>query len=118
MLETKKMKDSEIKNKIIRIRLTQSEFDFLNEQKEKYNENFISSFVRKLALLKLKKRPIQNKEKLYLLKNLLVELNKIGSNINQIAKVANSKNYINFEKLENSLNEFDNLKTKIIKEIL
>ncbi len=87
---------SEIKNKTISFRLTPSEKEKLNELIEQHKVKNISDFIRQIILTgKFKTtKQAQNYERL------LYEINKIGNNINQIAKLCNIEKQIDIKALE------------------
>jgi len=67
------------------LRFSQSEFELIQQQLEKSNITF-SDFARSAILKKKIKLPIEKK--------LLYELNKIGNNLNQIARSVNTDNKV------------------------
>ena len=87
---------SEIKNKTISFRLTPSEKEKLNELIEQHKVKNISDFIRQVVLTgKFKTtKQAQNYERL------LYEINKIGNNINQIAKLCNINKNVDIKVLE------------------
>lgn len=67
------------------LRFSKSEFELIQQQLEKSNITF-SDFARSAILKKKIKLPIE--------KELLYELNKIGNNLNQIARTVNTDNKV------------------------
>lgn len=67
------------------IRFSQSEFEIIKKELEKSNITF-TEFARSAILRKKIKLPIE--------KHFLFELNKIGNNLNQIARTVNTNNRV------------------------
>lgn len=83
------------RNKQINFRVTEQEFIFFNEKYKESGLKNLSQYFRKLAaegvVVNVDNEPI---------KNIATQLNKIGGNINQIARMANFKKEINTEDLK------------------
>ncbi len=86
------------------IRMTKSEKEFLFRQKEKSQCPTLIEFFLKLAL-NSEINVIDTKP----LFEIAAELNKIGININQIAKIANSTGTVPPEKIKFMRNEIDRM---------
>ena len=87
---------SEIKNKTISFRLTPTEKEKLDNLVKEYQVKNVSDFIRQVVLTgKFKTtKQAQNYERL------LYEINKIGNNINQIAKHCNIEKQVDIKVLE------------------
>ena len=87
---------SEIKNKTISFRLTPTEKEKLNSLVKEYQVKNISDFIRQVILTgKFKTTQAQQNYE-----RLLYEINKIGNNINQIAKLCNINKNVDIKVLE------------------
>lgn len=82
----------EIRNRMIRIRVTDEEYEAIKKNAPNGN---MSEWLRTFAFLVKPKKPKKAKE---VNPKLLYELNKIGVNLNQIAKAINQKS--NEEQIE------------------
>lgn len=101
------------RNREIRIKVTDNELQFAKEKAEYLNmtmSDMIRNFVKEGVILKYE--PFDIKE-------LSNEINKIGVNINQIAKCVNEKggNY-DKEDMDNIKKEFQNLSDLIFNKVL
>lgn len=84
------------------LRFSQSEFELIQQQLEKSNITF-SDFARSAIFKKKIKLPIE--------KELLYQLNKIGNNLNQIARSVNTDNKVQIlSKLVDIENQLKGLK--------
>lgn len=106
------MKDNRIRTKQMNIRVTNTEYEKI-EEKANYCKLSISDYVRKQALdgaiIKMETLDI---------KELSNELNKIGVNINQIAKHINEKGGdYDKEDMSSLVQEFGNLQELIFNKI-
>jgi len=90
------MNDKENRTKSIKIRLTPTELDKIEQLAEENNAKNLSDFIRQVVLTGKFKVPkvSQNFE------NLLYEINKIGNNINQIAKQCNINKEVDIQVLQ------------------
>ena len=87
---------SEIKNKTISFRLTPTEKEKLDNLVKEHKVKNISDFIRQVVLTgKFKTTQAQQNYE-----RLLYEINKIGNNINQIAKLCNIEKQIDIKALE------------------
>jgi len=90
------MNDKENRTKSIKIRLTPTELNKIEQLAEESSARNLSDFIRQVVLTGKFKVPkvSQNFE------NLLYEINKIGNNINQISKHCNINNSVDIKVLE------------------
>ena len=87
---------SEIKNKTISFRLTPTEKEKLDNLVKEYQVKNVSDFIRQVVLTgKFKTTQAQQNYE-----RLLYEVNKIGNNINQIAKHCNINKSVDIKVLE------------------
>jgi len=88
--------ERENRTKSIKIRLTPSELDKIEQLAKENNAKNLSDFVRQIVLTgKFKTTKAQQNYEA-----LLYEINKIGNNINQIAKHCNINNSVDIKVLE------------------
>jgi len=90
--------EKEIRSENIKVRLTPSERKKVEEILQEYEIKNISEFIREIILsgsFKIEKGECEQSQS-----NLLYELNKIGVNINQIAKYANIEKEIDVKVLK------------------
>lgn len=88
-----------MRNKVSAIRFSDEEYELLKEKASKSNMT-ISEYVRYLTL---KIKPPKKKRSLKDCKQyniLIYEINKIGNNINQIARYCNKSGYVDIKTLE------------------
>ena len=88
-----------VKDRSIKFRCTQEEYDFLDGEREKCNMN-MSRFIR-AKLLREGNRIILNPELIEKIRDTNYEINKIGVNINQIVAACHSKGFTAKTDLEN-----------------
>ena len=111
--ETEKEAFMEKRSVILATKLTQQEADEIRKRAEREGIT-ISDYLRAVALnkqIRSKKRDCKE------LSRVAYELNKIGTNINQIARYVNASREIDIKVLEKLSNVEDRL-TEILKEIL
>ena len=84
-----------MRNRRIALRISNENFEIINH-KAKLCHMTMSEYMRKSALEKI--IVIKNIDQF---KELIFEINKIGTNINQIAKIANTYGYVDDKKIEN-----------------
>lgn len=80
-----------IKERAIRFRCTQEEYETLDGEREKCGMN-MSNFIRD-KLFREGNRIILNPELIAAMREVIYEINKIGVNINQVAASCNSKGF-------------------------
>ena len=110
------------RNKILRIRVNDKEFTELLKAREKAKCGYRDLILAGIGKIRLRQKPSDP----LLLRKYMVELNKIGTNINQIAKVFNQKVYINdklfitkhLNQLNIYINEIRNIKKLLIETFL
>jgi len=88
-------KSKDPKTKMLRIRLTQEQYDLLKEKSERADKtmsDFVRDFIVKGKVTKCRKENLSS---------LILHLSRIGNNINQIAK------NLNIARLNNELGEQD-----------
>ena len=96
----------------VQIWLNDIEYEKLKKDAEKENIT-ISEHIRKLIVgARLKEKPD------YKFYEVMKELTKIGINLNQIAKKANSLNVLDKDKYLQEANTFKNFKERVINEFL
>ncbi len=76
------MEQIKIKKKRVEVQFTEEEYDKLIKNADDYNFKTISEYVRKVVLLERVESKQKNKKLYY-------EINKIGVNLNQVARLAN-----------------------------
>ena len=115
----KKDKD-ENRDTFIKIRVTKSEKEQIRRNAKESNFT-MSDYSRKLILKKKIAKPKYSREDALMISNSLretkKELNKIGSNINQIAKLANTNSSLSDEDLNNLARirfDFDSIRSNLI----
>lgn len=82
------------------LRLTRAQCEYVEKQSKKYGINS-SEYVRRLVeqdMGRMEIREMDTKETYLQKKELIYEINRIGNNINQIAKNVNSSYYTDYEK--------------------
>ena len=100
-------KEKENRNKIIFVRLKESEYKVISESARESGLNN-SVYIRKILLgYKVRKRKNVNSEKA------IYELSKIGNNLNQIAKRANIGNY-DEAYIKKTLDNFNNILSELL----
>jgi len=106
--------------KDLHIRITEEEYNKLIKNTEKFNFNTISDYVRNY-LFSDKKNLIDPKAYLKGMNELTVSVNRVGNNINQIAKYINSTKSISNTPLIKEYNQlfsaYLNLLTEVNKQI-
>ncbi len=102
-------------NNRITIRFSDDERAFL--EKEAREKNITLSDVIRLKLFSYRKKELENQECEKLYQYILYNINRIGNNINQIARHVNASREIDIKVLEELSNVEDRL-TEILKEIL
>ena len=88
-----------VKERSIKFRLTEEEYELLDDEREKCKMN-MSSFIRD-KLLREGNRIILNPELIGKIREENYEINKIGVNINQIVASCHSKGFTTITDLEN-----------------
>lgn len=92
----------ELKRKRLSFRVTYSEFDYIKKQMNK-NDETITEYIRRIVVNKTTRVPSYMRAKL----KVAYELNKIGNNINQLAKIAHTNGdlptLLQLEKIEKEL---------------
>lgn len=85
----------------IYIYLTNTEYEFLKEQSQKHGFSSVTKEVKFRLLNNIYESKLFNNIEMYELANMMVDLNKIGRNINQLVKIlqerATSKFNFNFD---------------------
>jgi hypothetical protein len=110
-------KKSAEKKVTLTLKLSESDKKFLQKQAELVNMN-MNEYVMRVV----RSRPVFHINK-YTLNNLLSEMHKIGSNVNQIAHVINSQKYVDKElfkkirEVETELKSLEYLMYLIVEEI-
>ena len=107
------------KERTIKFRCTQEEYEILDEEKEKANMT-MSAFIRN-KLLREGNRIILNPELIQEIRDEIYEINKIGVNINQIVASCHSKGFTairDIEELKRCLSLVEYRESKIIELVL
>lgn len=99
-----------VRNERLEIRLTEKERDLFEEKMRKANCKTMSHFIRKCVLEKE-----INVVDLNPFRNLQWEISKVGNNINQIAKVANTNAIIYKNDIKKMQEDLDNLSKSLCK---
>lgn len=90
------MSEKENRTRSIKVRLTPSELDKLEELAQENSAKNLSDFIRQVIFTGKFKTTIQAQN----YERLLYEVNKIGNNINQIAKLCNINGGVDIQVLE------------------
>lgn len=99
-----------VRNERLEIRLTEKERDLFEEKMRKANCKTMSHFIRKCVLEKE-----INVVDLDPFRDLQWEISKVGNNINQIAKVANTNAVIYKNDIKKMQEDLDNLSKSLCK---
>lgn len=102
----------ELKSVNLCIRVTPTELETINDNIRKLGVNNPTHYLRTLLV---KEHIVQTD--MTDIKNILTELNRIGNNINQITKKCNQTGNINSVDIESINKNFEDVKTKINKEL-
>lgn len=120
-----KKQDNEVRNKMVVIRMNNTEFEKLENLRKKTTERYLSSYVRKLSLEKPVTVKYRNQSADDFLKEMLglkKELNGIGNNFNQavhklhlLDKIPEFRGWISqYDLLQKSLvNKVEEIKMKV-----
>ncbi len=108
------MKSDELRNNRVIVRLSISELKKLNEKQKILGFITLSAYIRELIN---NKNLVVNKVDFSGAEKLIYEINKIGTNINQIAHIANIEKNITIDILNHLAKEYKELKKLVLKNI-
>ena len=97
-MQGEKMSDKETRTENIKVRLTPSEKEQLQQVIAEYGVKNLSEFIRSVLLTG--SYNVTSEECENLQSDLIYELNKIGNNLNQIARLANTRGEVDIQVLQ------------------
>lgn len=100
-----------MKNKTIRFRISDEQYNEILESASQAEKN-LSDWIRESLKISTDRNLVENKLKYVSeVQKLTREISRIGNNINQVAKFANSKR--EFQEIENFMDVMDDIREKV-----